>query len=176
MQKCCRDWAIGLRLLWLWKLCMLYISVATDQTMPSLRWTYCLSMFQITGVSPQYLYTCMFLASKLRIVIEGLWENLVILLPFLEYTVILDNALLLNNICILNFKKCYYLITHLVCHKYPRPDEEIYYCWIRQWYFQQTPGVILTVKCSLWWFMRYEGRNYCGKNNTIGLANNFLKE
>lgn len=116
------------------------------------------------------------LASKLRIVIEGLWENLVILLTFLEYTVILDNALLLNNICILNFKKCYYLITHLVCHKYPRPDEEIYYCWIRQWYFQQTPGVILTVKCSLWWFMRYEGRNYCGKNNTIGLAINFLKE
>lgn len=60
-------------------------------------------MFQITGVSQQYLYTCMFLASKLLIVIEGLWENL-ILLTFLEYTVILDNALLLNNICILNFK------------------------------------------------------------------------
>lgn len=114
MQKCCRDWAQGLRLLWLWKLCMLYISVATDQTMPSLRWTYCLSMFQITGVSPQYLYTCMFLASKLLIVIEGLWENLVILLPFLEYTVILDNALLLNNICILNFKKCYHLIIRIL--------------------------------------------------------------
>lgn len=36
----------------------------------------------------------------------------------------------------IKFLKCYYLITHLVCHKYPRPDEEIYYCWIRQWYFQ----------------------------------------
>lgn len=82
----------------------IYFSSYTDQTMPSLRWTYCLSTFQITGVSPQYLYTCMFLASKLLIVIEGLWENLVILLTFLEYTVILDNALLLNNICILNFK------------------------------------------------------------------------
>lgn len=114
MQKCCRDWTQGLRLLWLWKLCMLYISVATDQTMPSLRWTYCLSMFQIRGISPQYLYTCMFLASKLLIVIEGLWENLVILLPFLEYTVILDNALLLNNICILNFKKCYHLIIRIL--------------------------------------------------------------
>lgn len=140
---------------------MLYISVATDQTMPSLRWTYCLSMFQIRGVSPQYLYTCMFLASKLLIVIEGLWENLVILLTFLEYTVILDNALLLNNICILNFKNV--TISLHILFVTNTPDEEIYYCWIRQWYFQQTPGVILTVKCSLWWFMRYEGRNYCGK-------------
>lgn len=69
----------------------------------------------------------------------------------------------------IKFLKCYYLITHLVCHKYPKPDEEIYYCWISQWYFQQTPGVILTVKCSGKW-------NYCGKNNTIGLAINFLKE
>lgn len=52
----------------------------------------------------------MFFVLKLLIVIEGLWENFVILLIFLEYIVILDNVLLLNNICILNFKKCYYFI------------------------------------------------------------------
>lgn len=45
----------------------------------------------------------MFFVLKLLIVIEGLWENFVILLLFLEYIVILDNVLLLINICILKF-------------------------------------------------------------------------
>lgn len=52
----------------------------------------------------------MFFVLKLRIVIEGLWENFVILLIFLEYIVILDNVLLLNNICILNFKNVIILL------------------------------------------------------------------
>lgn len=42
-------------------------------------------------------------------------------------------------------KKCYYINIRLVCHKYPRPDKQMCYCWISQWHFQQTPGVILTV-------------------------------
>lgn len=52
----------------------------------------------------------MFFVLKLWIVIEGLWENFVILLIFLEYIVILDNVLLLNNICILNFKNVIILL------------------------------------------------------------------